>query len=73
MDFVYFKKSAQVRKVPKNNKKKIDELKEQGFTQVSLDGKGSVKEVNVANTEIEKLKKENAKLKKEIAELKKQG
>ena len=69
MKTIHFKKSGQIKEVDETNKVKISQLKEAGFVQVKF-VKGEIVVVSEANTELEKLRKENAELKKQIAKQK---
>ena len=70
MEYKFYKKSGQLKKVESTNKKKQSYLKSLGFVEVKIT-KGKMTEVNETNIELDKLKAENKKLKAEIKKLKK--
>lgn len=68
MKTINMKKGGQIKVVDENNAKRIAELKEEGFVQVSISKDGEIKEMNPANEEIDKLKAENIELKAKLKE-----
>lgn len=68
MKTINMKKGGQIKVVDENNAKRIAELKEEGFVQVSISKDGEIKEMNPANEEIDKLEAENIELKAKLKE-----